>query len=681
MWGAAQDGWGEGYAAAGQRFPVTVPPRPGQFAPGAQMPPRGPAMVVPPRPWPGQAAAAGWWQAGAAGAGAAGANQWPVQRPNGQTPPRGPEAAGRWQAPAGSAGGWPQADQAGAKVGGQQAGGMQAITDAGGWQSNGSSSWSGGGARKWDRSSTGWQGSWSKDKSGWDSWEGADWQSSRSGEIKDTKEEPPAATTASSAAEKAEVASGPNPQWAFYQLQAEMTEQGLAAILQTRQELEVSVAGEAPGTAVRPITGFQELAGVMPPYLLTAMQEAGLQRPMPIQAQTLPFVLAGSDLVGIAKTGSGKTLAFLLPAVVHIEGRKLAGKMSDAQPVALVLAPVRELAVQIAEEANKLLWYSSGDSEDRGVGAVALYGGGARVRWDQVNELQKGWCHIIVATPGRACDFLSSQDCSLNRVSYFVLDEADRMLDGGFEEQMDQIAEAIRSDRQTLFFSATWPTQVQQLAGKMCRGTPVTVSIGQKEDSGAGPTTRSDIIQEVVVFDGLEYDELERQKKSRLHAHLTALLSNEVHKVLVFVNMKSMAWELAGKLNEEGYKADFMYGGRSQDSRKQVVDSFKTGEIKLLVTTDVMARGLDIPGISHVVVYDCYGSIDEYVHRIGRTARGPYGQGHALTFFEYDPKYCDMPAELIAVLEQAGQRVPPELRKIAEEVESGERRAKYRRKW
>merc|ERR1712187_1072778 len=135
--------------------------------------------------------------------------------------------------------------------------------------------------------------------------------------------------------------------------------------------------------------------------------------------------------------------------------------------------------------------------------------------------------------------------------------------------------------------------------------------------------------------------------------------------------MKQMTWELAGKLEEEGFAADFMYGGRSQDSRAECVKKFKDGTTKLLVTTDVMARGLDIPGISHVVVYDCYGGIDEYVHRIGRTARGPYGSGHALVFFEYDPKYSEFPAELLGVLEGAGQTVPELLRTIVAEVASG----------
>merc|ERR1711953_199617 len=146
--------------------------------------------------------------------------------------------------------------------------------------------------------------------------------------------------------------------------------------------------------------------------------------------------------------------------------------------------------------------------------------------------------------------------------------------------------------------------------------------------------------------------------------------------------MKQMTWELAEKLQEEGFTADFMYGGRSQDSRHEVVRKFKEAEIKLLVTTDVMARGLDIPNVSHVVVHDCVADIDEYVHRIGRTARGPYGKGHALTFYEYDAKYSEMAGNLVKVLEESNQVVPPELQRIVDEVNSGVRAVKQQRtKW
>lgn len=471
-----------------------------------------------------------------------------------------------------------------------------------------------------------------------------------------------------------------NSKWALLPLRTSNSEEDRIASQRKRRELDITVDGEADDSVVPPIEHFEELAGIIPDYAMAAIQELGIKAPMAIQAQALPLVLAGHDLIGIAKTGSGKTMAFLLPAIAHIESQPPLAP-GGSTPVALVLAPVRELAVQIGEEASKLLTNSTMGKHASGVGVVCLFGGGSNCRWQQVEELQKGRPpYLVVATPGRVCDLLSSQELSLSRVSYFVLDEADRMLDSGFGDQMDTIAGGLRQDRQTLFFSATWPLEVQDLAGCMCNSPPIRVSVGQ-EDNGGGPTANSDIIQEILVFDGGPWDENEKVKQERLYGHLRQVLQNEEYKVLVFVNMKQLAWELAGKLNEEGFKADFMYGGRSQDSRYRVVQSFKTGEIKLLVTTDVMARGLDIPGISHVVVYDCYGGIDEYVHRIGRTARGPYGQGHSLTFFEYDPKFSDMPAELIAVLEQANQVVPPALQAIADEVASGERQAKYRRKW
>merc|ERR1712187_6787 len=144
--------------------------------------------------------------------------------------------------------------------------------------------------------------------------------------------------------------------------------------------------------------------------------------------------------------------------------------------------------------------------------------------------------------------------------------------------------------------------------------------------------------------------------------------------------MKQLTWELSEKLNAEGFKTEFMYGGRSQDARHECVRKLKTGEIKLLVSTDVMARGLDIPNISHVVVFDSCGGIDEYVHRIGRTARGPYGKGHPLSFFQYDPKYSEMAEELIKVLHESDQVVPPELQRIADEVRSGVRAVKRQKK-
>jgi ATP-dependent RNA helicase DDX5/DBP2 len=386
----------------------------------------------------------------------------------------------------------------------------------------------------------------------------------------------------------------------------------------------------------------------------------------------LPFALAGQNLIGIAKTGSGKTLAYLLPAIVHIEAQAPLEDQAGT-PIALILAPVRELAVQISEEAQKLLKGSKSGNHPNGIWAACAYGGGSSNKGWQISQIKSGG-HIVAATPGRLVDLVQNGDVGLNRVTYFVLDEADRMLEEGFEDQVGSIAEGIRPDRQTLFFSATWPTEVQELAERMCGSqgqSPVLVKIGQKEE-GDGPTSREDIIQEVVVFDDDDWEMNDKKKQRLLYAHLWEVMSKKSHKVLVFVSRKDLADQMVSKLWNAGIAANAMHGGKTQDARLSVLDDFKRGHTKLLVTTDVMGRGLDIPDISHVVVYDM-GDIEDYVHRIGRTARGPYGKGHALTFFEYDRKWPQLAQELCQVLEQSGQEVPAELCTVALSVQMGVR--------
>lgn len=332
--------------------------------------------------------------------------------------------------------------------------------------------------------------------------------------------------------------------------------------------------GELEGQSIAPFSAFADFNGAVPEYVMTALGEAGMRAPMPIQAQAWPIVLRGYDLIGIAKTGSGKTMAFVLPAIAHIEAQSPIAE-GEKTPMALVLCPVRELAVQIANEANKLLWKSNTGNHPEGIGAVALYGGGFRIRNDQIREMNRGWCQLVCATPGRAVDLLGCDELALTRVTYFVLDEADRMLEGGFEDQMNQIAGGIRPDRQTLFFSATWPIQVRKLARNMCAAQPMRVTVGQVELND-GPTARGDIKQEVVVFDGdSNWQDVEKKKHDMLYAHLRRELQAEDNKILVFVNMKNLAWELAGKLGEEGFSCDFMYGGRSQDARHEVIENFK----------------------------------------------------------------------------------------------------------
>lgn len=449
------------------------------------------------------------------------------------------------------------------------------------------------------------------------------------------------------------------------------------AMLRLRKELQISVqCGEQ--CAYPPVAAFEELGEVVPAYVLESLASHGIEAPMPIQAQALPVALCGHDVIGIAKTGSGKTLAYLLPAIVQIEAQEPLAKQAGT-PIALVLVPVRELAVQIAEEARKLLQGSSAGRHPQGVKAACVYGGGSSNKGWQVDELRRG-CHVLAATPGRLVDLISSDDVRLERVTYFVLDEADRMLECGFEDQVGSIASGIRPDRQTVFFSATWPESVQALAEKMCHcgAPPVLVSVGQ-QDQGGGPTTREGIVQEIVVFDQETWEQRDAAKQELLYNHLREVGSDPSFKALVFVSRKTLADELVNRLWKEGFRTDAMHGGRTQDKRLDVLDKFKKGETKLLVTTDVMGRGLDIPDISHVVCYDM-GEVDDYVHRIGRTARGPYGQGHALTFFEYDWGWPMLASELIQVLEQAEQEVPIELRTIAQEVAAGKRKVKQDKK-
>lgn len=434
-----------------------------------------------------------------------------------------------------------------------------------------------------------------------------------------------------------------------------------------RAELEIEVdAGAADYCA--PVERFEDIT-VFPEYLQQQLVELDFDKPLPIQAQALPIVLAGHDLIGIARTGSGKTLAFLLPAIVHIEAQEPVS-FYHSTPITLVLAPTRELVAQIAQEAAKLCENSTQGAHPRGIWAREVYGGKQR---EAQAQKAKG-CAIMAATPGRLTDFIQTGDVSLERVTYFVLDEADRMLDLGFLGDIQSFSSKIRKDRQMLFFSATWPAEVSELATSLCKNSeePVTIRVGQKDDGNVA--SRPDITQAVVVFDEDDWEERDAGKKDMLYDHLRQILEDEENKVLVFVNQKALADELRDVLAEEGFKTDSMHGGKSQTWRDEALENFKNGVIRLLIATDVMGRGLDIPTISHVVIYDM-GEIEDYIHRIGRTARGLTDRpGHALTFFEYDPKWPGIAADLMKVLEESEQEVPEDLQRIVDEVSNGTRR-------
>uniref|UniRef100_A0A7S2LLU3 RNA helicase n=1 Tax=Zooxanthella nutricula TaxID=1333877 RepID=A0A7S2LLU3_9DINO len=456
-------------------------------------------------------------------------------------------------------------------------------------------------------------------------------------------------------------------------------------VREARAKLRVLIEDDPFGDCPAPVSSFEAL-GALPEYALRSLRRHGIESPMPIQAQALPLVLKGRDVIGLAQTGSGKTLAFLLPAAVRIERRLTQSSPRSAATQALVLAPTRELAVQIADEATKIF-------SDSPVWVACVYGGGDRRT--QEKRLSQG-AHIVAATPGRLIDFANTGAAQLDVVSYFVLDEADRMLDLGFHDDVVGIAARLRPKRQTLFFSATWGGEVQDLARSLCAGDrrPVRISYAQQgcrggfggataAAAGAAGTggeakqrAREDIVQEVVVVDSPGQGHWERQetiKNERLDLHLREVLGASAdHQVLVFVSQKALADKVSRKLWQDGFQADAMHGGKSQENRLWVLDQFRKGKLRLLVCTDVLGRGIDIPSVSHVVIHEM-GEIEDYVHRIGRTARGKHGKGHALVFFEFWEGAPHLAADLAAVLEASKQHVPEDLRRIAGEVASGRR--------
>lgn len=452
-----------------------------------------------------------------------------------------------------------------------------------------------------------------------------------------------------------------------------------------RKKLKLRVEDDPYGDCPAPIQSFEQLAA-LPKHVLGCLINHGITAPMPIQAQALPLVLKGRDVIGIAQTGSGKTLAFLLPAAVHLEKQASHRTWQKTPaPFVLVLAPTRELAVQIADEANKVFEASATDAKKDWVHTVAVYGGGDKQT--QQRKLRYGnGADIVAATPGRLTDFMNTRVVSLHRVSYFVLDEADRMLDMGFNDDVTSIAQGLQPEKQLLFFSATWGKEVQELAqGLCCSGSkPVRISYGQesnamKDGADKKPIARESIVQEVRVVDHQGKDHWEKQEAEKeviMDKHLQRVLTeSDENKVLVFVSQKVLADKLSKKLQASGFKADAMHGGKSQEHRLWVLDQFRKGELRLLVCTDVLGRGIDIPKVSHVVIHEM-GEIEDYVHRIGRTARGKHGKGHALVFFEYWDGNPQIAAELIKVLTASKQTVPSGLQKIADEVAAGKRESR-----
>jgi len=450
---------------------------------------------------------------------------------------------------------------------------------------------------------------------------------------------------------------------------AQKNEQGFHGDMRPNARLEQQLFGQPTQTQGINFGNYDNIPvetsgeGVPEPYLefphevlgealVRNLEMCNYSKPTPVQKYSLPIGMAKRDMMACAQTGSGKTAGFLFPVLVSMlrdgpppvpQDQYGRGQSRGKQyPMALILSPTRELTSQIFDEAQKFTYCT-------GVRSVVIYGG-AEVR-SQLKELERG-CDLLVATPGRLVDLLERGRLSLACIKFLVLDEADRMLDMGFEPQIRDVLQHCptpEQGRSTLFFTATWPKSVQSLAATFLKD-PVQINIGDTETL----TASKSITQVIKVLGG------DGEKWDAFQLILSAELPAEA-KTLVFSATKAGCNQVADALWSQGTKVDTLHGDKMQWERTQVLDKFRSGALQLVCCTDVAARGLDIDGITHVINYDFpagNGAVEDYVHRIGRTGRGS-NLGTAITLFTR--KEAKHSGELIQILQGAGQEVPPEL--------------------
>jgi ATP-dependent RNA helicase RhlE len=338
------------------------------------------------------------------------------------------------------------------------------------------------------------------------------------------------------------------------------------------------------------------------PELQRAIAKEGYVIPTPIQEQSIPHVLNRQDIIGTAQTGTGKTAAFTLPLIQLLS--KENKKPVRGRPRALILAPTRELAAQIGDSIRTYGKFTR-------ITYTTIFGGVSQ--HSQVQALNRG-VDILVATPGRLLDLIQQRHVSLLSVNHFILDEVDRMLDMGFLPDINRILKDIPKQRQTLFFSATMAKEMMDLANAMVRN-PVHVSIEPEKPA-------VERIEQKVLFVG---------KKNKDALLLSLMNSGNIHKAIVFTQMKHVANRVAKKLQDAGIRGEAIHGNKSQAARTKTLNGFKRNRFQVLVATDVAARGLDVDDITHVINYDLPIEADTYVHRIGRTARAG-ADGDAISF-------------------------------------------------
>ncbi|NXH02327.1 DDX42 helicase, partial [Loxia leucoptera] len=416
----------------------------------------------------------------------------------------------------------------------------------------------------------------------------------------------------------------------FYDEHEEITSLTPQQVVELRHKLNLRVSGAAPP---RPGSSFAHFG--FDEQLMHQIRKSEYTQPTPIQCQGVPVALSGRDMIGIAKTGSGKTAAFIWPMLIHIMDQKEL-EPGDG-PIAVIVCPTRELCQQIHSECKRF-------GKAYNLRSVAVYGGGSM--WEQAKALQEG-AEIVVCTPGRLIDHVKKKATNLQRVTYLVFDEADRMFDMGFEYQVRSIASHVRPDRQTLLFSATFRKKIEKLARDILID-PIRVVQGDIGEAN------EDVTQIVEIFPSGP------SKWNWLTRRLVEFTSSG--SVLLFVTKKANAEELANNLKQEDHNLGLLHGDMDQSERNKVISEFKKKGIPILVATDVAARGLDIPSIKTVINYDVARDIDTHTHRIGRTGRaGEKGVAYTLL----TPKDSNFAGDLVRNLEGANQHVSKELLDLA----------------
>lgn len=346
--------------------------------------------------------------------------------------------------------------------------------------------------------------------------------------------------------------------------------------------------------------------------IMNNIELLGYQQPTPIQDQAMEPILAGRDLLGLAHTGTGKTAAFMLPII-----EKLAKQNRATTPRALILSPTRELAEQTGNSTRSL-------ARQLSIRTTIVYGGAKRQK--QVSELQRG-CDIVVACPGRLLDLLNTGEIDLSEVAFLVLDEADQMLDQGFLPDVKRILKKLPDTSQNLVFSATMPTDVKKLCANLLNN-PVQVTLNHSRPLATIAHTLLNV---------------ERMAKSEVLKSL--LKQDEMASVIIFTRTKHKARSLALKLSKSGFKATSLQGNLSQNQRDYALAGFKRGQFKILVATDIAARGIDVAAISHVINFDMPATLEAYTHRTGRTGRANQS-GRAITLATSDD------TKMVRVLQQ-----------------------------